>query len=173
MASAWRSAATICKKSLCTRPNAILKTLAPIPIPVSGFSSPARPSLLAASRFASVLGSVETMLPLHSTIAAARLKSKIATDTTCWSWLSQAWRLLLIEKDRHIIFCNSSVTKDPDCLESDHLGSNLSESLSPSSAISFVLLFSIVKSTSWYESSHDSQIKIHNKHDLLLVSLPF
>lgn len=42
-------------------------------------------------RFASVLGSLGTMLPLHSAIAAARLKSNIAVDTACWSWLSQGW----------------------------------------------------------------------------------
>ncbi|GFY95111.1 hypothetical protein Acr_10g0004960 [Actinidia rufa] len=43
----------------------------------------------AASRIASVLGSVDSMMPLHSAIASARLKSNIAIDSTCWSWLSQ------------------------------------------------------------------------------------
>ncbi|KAF8032314.1 hypothetical protein BT93_D1280 [Corymbia citriodora subsp. variegata] len=42
-----------------------------------------------ASRVVSVLGSVESLMPLHSAIASARLKSNIAVDTRCWSWLSQ------------------------------------------------------------------------------------
>ncbi|PRQ57554.1 hypothetical protein RchiOBHm_Chr1g0349571 [Rosa chinensis] len=40
-------------------------------------------------RFVSVLGSLESMMPLHSAIASARLKSNIAFDSTCWSCLSQ------------------------------------------------------------------------------------
>lgn len=36
-----------------------------------------------------MLGSVESMMPLHSAIASARLKSSIAVDSSCWSWLSQ------------------------------------------------------------------------------------
>jgi hypothetical protein len=28
-------------------------------------------------------------MPLHSAIANARLKSSIAVDSSCWSWLSQ------------------------------------------------------------------------------------
>ncbi|KAL3621239.1 hypothetical protein CASFOL_036151 [Castilleja foliolosa] len=87
MASACRFAAMITRRSPCTRPNAIIKTLFPKPIPATAFSSSTNP--VAALRFASVLGSLETMLPLHSKIAAARLRSNIAADTTCWSWLSQ------------------------------------------------------------------------------------
>ncbi|XP_030450232.2 protein NONRESPONDING TO OXYLIPINS 2, mitochondrial isoform X3 [Syzygium oleosum] len=40
-------------------------------------------------RVVSVLGGVESLMPLHSAIASARLKSNIAVDTRCWSWLSQ------------------------------------------------------------------------------------
>ncbi|KAJ0077584.1 hypothetical protein Patl1_36403 [Pistacia atlantica] len=28
-------------------------------------------------------------MPLHSAIASARLKSSIAVDSSCWSWLSE------------------------------------------------------------------------------------
>ncbi|GJW29713.1 hypothetical protein Tco_0046588, partial [Tanacetum coccineum] len=35
------------------------------------------------------LGSVESMMPLHCVIASARLRSSIAVDSTCWSFLSQ------------------------------------------------------------------------------------
>ncbi|PIN24595.1 hypothetical protein CDL12_02669 [Handroanthus impetiginosus] len=89
MASACRSAAVISRRSLCSRFNAVPKSLAPNLTPASAFSSSTRSFPRAASRFASVLGSLETMLPLHSTVAAARLKSNLAMDTTCWSWLSQ------------------------------------------------------------------------------------
>lgn len=40
-------------------------------------------------RVLSALGSVETMIPLHSVVASARLRSSIAADSSCWSWLSQ------------------------------------------------------------------------------------
>lgn len=40
-------------------------------------------------RVVSILGSVESLMPLHSAIASARLKSYIAVDSNCWSWLSQ------------------------------------------------------------------------------------
>ncbi|XP_038983521.1 protein NONRESPONDING TO OXYLIPINS 2, mitochondrial-like isoform X3 [Phoenix dactylifera] len=38
---------------------------------------------------APALGSVESLMPLHSAIASARLRSFIAVDSSCWSWLSQ------------------------------------------------------------------------------------
>lgn len=40
-------------------------------------------------RYVAVLGSVESLMPLHSAIASARLKSSLAVDSVCWSWLSQ------------------------------------------------------------------------------------
>ncbi|KAL0422753.1 UNVERIFIED_CONTAM: hypothetical protein Slati_3298200 [Sesamum latifolium] len=91
MASACRSAAMISRRSLCSRPNAIIKTLIPNPVHASALSSSTRQFPVAVSRFASVLGSLESMLPLHSTVAAARLKSNIGIDTACWSWLSQGY----------------------------------------------------------------------------------
>ncbi|KAF7810884.1 uncharacterized protein G2W53_031860 [Senna tora] len=35
------------------------------------------------------MGSVESMMPLHSAIANARLTSSIAVDSSCWSSLSR------------------------------------------------------------------------------------
>ncbi|GAU45380.1 hypothetical protein TSUD_90000 [Trifolium subterraneum] len=46
------------------------------------------------SRILSVVGSVESLMPLHSAIADARLTSNIASNSTCWSWLSQGIRLV-------------------------------------------------------------------------------
>ncbi|CAM8937784.1 unnamed protein product [Rhodiola kirilowii] len=34
-------------------------------------------------------------MPLHSAIANARLKSIIAVDSSCWSWMSQGLALPL------------------------------------------------------------------------------
>ncbi|KAI4295526.1 hypothetical protein L6164_035566 [Bauhinia variegata] len=55
----------------------------------SGFSSPSSRAIPRASRILSVLGRVESMMPLHSAIAAARLTSSIAADSSCWSQLSR------------------------------------------------------------------------------------
>ncbi|KAG1366712.1 hypothetical protein COCNU_13G005020 [Cocos nucifera] len=41
------------------------------------------------------LGSVESLMPLHSAVASARLRSFIAVDSSCWSWLSQGRALPL------------------------------------------------------------------------------
>ncbi|KAB5541437.1 hypothetical protein DKX38_014411 [Salix brachista] len=48
-----------------------------------------RSAITATSRVVSVPGSVESLMPLHNAIANARLKSIIAVDSSCWSWLSQ------------------------------------------------------------------------------------
>ncbi|XP_057503607.1 uncharacterized protein LOC130787148 isoform X2 [Actinidia eriantha] len=91
MASACRSAVMAGARSATARSKTLLpKTLSsPKPIPSSPLSSSRRTIPCAASRIASVLGSVDSMMPLHSAIASTRLKSNIAIDSTCWSWLSQ------------------------------------------------------------------------------------
>ncbi|KAL5715250.1 hypothetical protein ACHQM5_017095 [Ranunculus cassubicifolius] len=47
------------------------------------------PTTRSTSRIAMALGCMESLMPLHSAIASARLKSIIAADTSCWSFLSQ------------------------------------------------------------------------------------
>ncbi|CAA2998981.1 Hypothetical predicted protein [Olea europaea subsp. europaea] len=89
MAMPCRSAVMATGRSMCTRSNTILKTLAPKPIPTSHFSSSVRNFPTATSRILSAVGSLESKLPLHSVIASARLKSNIAFDSSCWSLLSQ------------------------------------------------------------------------------------
>ncbi|KAJ9537908.1 hypothetical protein OSB04_030641 [Centaurea solstitialis] len=80
MASASRSSAL----------NLISRTLkTPKSLPASSpFHSSSRTVPRAASRILGALGTVESMMPLHSAIASARLRSSIAVDSTCWSWLS-------------------------------------------------------------------------------------
>ncbi|KAK7264295.1 hypothetical protein RJT34_31902 [Clitoria ternatea] len=49
-----------------------------------------------ASRVLSVMRSVDSLVPLHSAIADARLTSNIAFDSTCWSSLSRGYSSFLI-----------------------------------------------------------------------------
>ncbi|KAA8536106.1 hypothetical protein F0562_028584 [Nyssa sinensis] len=86
MASICRS--TVMAGARSASKTLIAKAMAPKPMHCS-FSSSTRAVPRASSRIASVLGSVGSMMPLHSAIASARLKSSIAMDSTCWSWLSQ------------------------------------------------------------------------------------
>ncbi|KAA3482354.1 protein NUCLEAR FUSION DEFECTIVE 6, chloroplastic/mitochondrial isoform X1 [Gossypium australe] len=89
MTSFCRSALMAASRSLSSRPKSLtLRTLTPKTIS-SPFSSPSTRTLPCASRIVSALGGVESMMPLHSAIASARLQSSIAVDSSFWSWLSQ------------------------------------------------------------------------------------
>ncbi|PON57876.1 envelope glycoprotein [Parasponia andersonii] len=88
MASFCRSAVMAGSRSFAARSKILSpKSLNSTPI-ASPFSSTSE-TIPRASRIISALGSVESLMPLHSAIASARLKSNIAVDTTCWSCLSQ------------------------------------------------------------------------------------
>ncbi|KVH93248.1 uncharacterized protein LOC112516587 isoform X2 [Cynara cardunculus var. scolymus] len=93
MASASRSAVVFGARTIATGSNLISRTLTPKSLPVSPFHSSTRTVSRAASRILGALGTVESMMPLHSAIASARLRSSIAVDSTCWSWLSQDFGL--------------------------------------------------------------------------------
>ncbi|CAD5165476.1 unnamed protein product, partial [Musa acuminata subsp. malaccensis] len=79
MASLCRSAAMAAGRSVAVRSKSIL----PKPAPSRRAAPFVRRSI------APALGSVDSLMPLHSAIAAARLRSFIAVDSSCWSWLSQ------------------------------------------------------------------------------------
>jgi len=49
-------------------------------------------------RVLSVVRSVESLMPLHSAIANARLTSNIAFDSSCWSLLSRGTTSMLLLK---------------------------------------------------------------------------
>ncbi|KAK4798353.1 hypothetical protein SAY86_030679 [Trapa natans] len=83
-ASSCRAALTVGSRSLATK-SKILTRGAPTTLLLS---STARP-FFSASRALSILGGVESLMPLHSAIASARLRSKIAVDSSSWSWLSR------------------------------------------------------------------------------------
>ncbi|XP_050264471.1 protein NONRESPONDING TO OXYLIPINS 2, mitochondrial isoform X2 [Quercus robur] len=84
--STSRSSLASCSKTL--NPKSLIPKSNIPSTPASAFSSSST-TIPRASRVVSVLGSVESMMPLHSAIASARLKSNIAIDSSCWSWLSQ------------------------------------------------------------------------------------
>ncbi|XP_024316873.1 pentatricopeptide repeat-containing protein At1g76280 isoform X3 [Brachypodium distachyon] len=60
----------------------------------------------------SAVARLETLLPLHTPVASARLKSCIAVDSTCWSSLSQehqdfTWRTSLAARMTQIDIVNA------------------------------------------------------------------
>ncbi|KAJ0981898.1 hypothetical protein J5N97_010153 [Dioscorea zingiberensis] len=86
MASLMRSAATAAARSVVAHS----KTMLPKTAPSRRAAVP-----LISRRIVSAVGSVESLMPLHSAIASTRLKSFIAVDSSCWSWLSQGRALPL------------------------------------------------------------------------------
>ncbi|KAL0903126.1 hypothetical protein M5K25_027480 [Dendrobium thyrsiflorum] len=48
-----------------------------------------RAAIVAASPLTLALGCVESLRPLHSATASARLISNIAVHSSCWGWVSQ------------------------------------------------------------------------------------
>ncbi|GAB4837912.1 hypothetical protein Ancab_027438 [Ancistrocladus abbreviatus] len=91
--------AAVCRSAMVSGARSMVSRCKILPLPKSPSSNPlSSPSPLCssstralsyASRLASMLGTVESQKPLHTAIASARLKSIIAVDSTCWSWLSQ------------------------------------------------------------------------------------
>ncbi|KAL8189154.1 hypothetical protein R6Q57_028720 [Mikania cordata] len=95
MASASRSAIVSGARTIVTGSNLISRTLTFKSVHVSPFLSSTRTTPRSASRIIGALGTVESMMPLHSAIASARLRSIIGVESTCWSWLSQVYGSLL------------------------------------------------------------------------------
>uniref|UniRef100_A0A2P2J9Y6 Uncharacterized protein MANES_17G101000 n=1 Tax=Rhizophora mucronata TaxID=61149 RepID=A0A2P2J9Y6_RHIMU len=89
MASFCRSAIMIGSRSLAARSKALAQRTLNQKAMSSPFSSPSMRVIPNASRVVSVLGSVDSLMPFYSATANARLKSSIAVDSSCWSWLSQ------------------------------------------------------------------------------------
>ncbi|XP_010263535.1 PREDICTED: uncharacterized protein LOC104601773 isoform X1 [Nelumbo nucifera] len=95
MATLFRSATKAGLRFIAVRPKTLTSKVV---TPRTSMSSPFTPitrSPGCASRLVMALGSVESLMPLHSAIASARLKSIIAVDSSCWSWLSQGLALPL------------------------------------------------------------------------------
>ncbi|AQK47157.1 hypothetical protein ZEAMMB73_Zm00001d026588 [Zea mays] len=60
--------------------------------PLPSFASPSatRSARILRRSAAAASAGLETLMPLHSAVAAARLRSCIAVDSSCWCSLSQA-----------------------------------------------------------------------------------
>ncbi|PKA58139.1 hypothetical protein AXF42_Ash019843 [Apostasia shenzhenica] len=101
-----RSAAMAAVRSVASRSQTLLPKPSPsLPKPSPSLPKPSpslpkpSPSRFAAPifsrsfrswrRLASAVGSVNSLMPLHSAVASSRLISNIAVDTSCWSWMSQ------------------------------------------------------------------------------------
>ncbi|XP_061363599.1 protein NONRESPONDING TO OXYLIPINS 2, mitochondrial isoform X1 [Gastrolobium bilobum] len=80
------SVARVASRSLANRSRSFSQKSSNTPFLLS---SPSATRIPRASRILTVIGSVGSLMPLHSAIANARLTSNIALDSTCWSWLSQ------------------------------------------------------------------------------------
>ncbi|VYS65388.1 unnamed protein product [Arabidopsis thaliana] len=92
MASFCRSALMAGSRNLVSRSRTVTqKSLNLKPTTTSSPFASMSQSIPRASRVLSALGSVETMIPLHSAVASARLRSSIAADSSCWSLLSQVF----------------------------------------------------------------------------------
>ncbi|KAK3122615.1 hypothetical protein QOZ80_8AG0615930 [Eleusine coracana subsp. coracana] len=83
MASFCRSAAAAAVRS------AALRSRSPVTSPFQAARSPVAPPRIRRPLVAAALASVESLMPLHSAVAGARLRSCIAADSACWSSLSQ------------------------------------------------------------------------------------
>ncbi|PWZ44172.1 hypothetical protein Zm00014a_017322 [Zea mays] len=62
------------------------------PLPSLASCSAARSARILRRLAAASSSGLETLMPLHSAVAAARLRSCIAVDSSCWSSLSQGNR---------------------------------------------------------------------------------
>ncbi|KAJ4831096.1 hypothetical protein Tsubulata_006094 [Turnera subulata] len=89
LASFCRLALLSSSRALAARSRTVTQKTLNAKSLASPFTSPSTRSIPQASKVHSALGSVESLMPLHSAVANARLKSSIAVDTSCWSWLSQ------------------------------------------------------------------------------------
>ncbi|PUZ56809.1 hypothetical protein GQ55_5G366200 [Panicum hallii var. hallii] len=88
MASLARAAAVAVRSAARSAPLTGRVLGGPLPSPASP-SAAARSARILRRSAAAASAGLETLMPLHSAVAAARLRSCIAVDSSCWSSLSQ------------------------------------------------------------------------------------
>uniref|UniRef100_A0A0E0JK03 Uncharacterized protein n=1 Tax=Oryza punctata TaxID=4537 RepID=A0A0E0JK03_ORYPU len=88
MASLARAAASAARTALRPAPLAGRVLGSPLSTPLAS-SAPARAARILRRSAAAASAGLETLMPLHSAVAGARLRSCIAADSSCWSSLSQ------------------------------------------------------------------------------------
>ncbi|CAL4963607.1 unnamed protein product [Urochloa decumbens] len=88
MASLARTAAAVAVRS-AARSAPLTGRVLGAPLPSLASLSAARSARIIRRSAAAASAGLETLIPLHSAVAAARLRSCIAADSSCWSSLSQ------------------------------------------------------------------------------------
>ncbi|CAL5004337.1 unnamed protein product [Urochloa decumbens] len=78
--------ASLCRSAAAAVRSAALRSRSPAERLFQAARSPPR---IRRPVVAAALASLDTLMPLHSAVAAARLRSCIAADSACWSCLSQ------------------------------------------------------------------------------------
>nr|CAB3477215.1 unnamed protein product [Digitaria exilis] len=94
MASMARTAAAVAVRA-ATRSAPLTGRVLGAPLPSLATPSAARSARILRRSAAAASAGLETFMPLHSAVAAARLRSCIAVDSSCWSSLSQGIPLSL------------------------------------------------------------------------------
>ncbi|KAF0914865.1 hypothetical protein E2562_032788 [Oryza meyeriana var. granulata] len=87
--------ASFCRAAAATVRSAACRARSPVASPFQSAKHPVSPPRLRRScpkqfvAAAAALASADSLMPLHSAVAAARLRSCIAADSSCWSSVSQ------------------------------------------------------------------------------------
>ncbi|PNT66561.1 uncharacterized protein LOC100845607 isoform X2 [Brachypodium distachyon] len=82
-------AASFCRSAAAAARSAALRSRPRVATPFPATRSPVAPLPLRRSAVTALAGAVESLMPLHSAVASARLRSCIAADSSCWSCLSR------------------------------------------------------------------------------------
>ncbi|KAF0914864.1 hypothetical protein E2562_032788 [Oryza meyeriana var. granulata] len=83
--------ASFCRAAAATVRSAACRARSPVASPFQSAKHPVSPPRLRRQfvAAAAALASADSLMPLHSAVAAARLRSCIAADSSCWSSVSQ------------------------------------------------------------------------------------
>ncbi|KAG0522311.1 hypothetical protein BDA96_07G026100 [Sorghum bicolor] len=85
--------ASLCRSAAAAARSAAVRSRSSMARPFLAATSPVSPPRIRRPLIAAALASLESLMPLHSAVAAARLRSCIAVDSACWSCLSQDFAL--------------------------------------------------------------------------------
>ncbi|KAG2597761.1 hypothetical protein PVAP13_5KG304914 [Panicum virgatum] len=89
LARAAGAAAAAVRSAARSAPLTGCALVAPLPSLASPSAAARRSARILRRSAAAASAGLETLMPLHSAVAAARLRSCIAVDSSCWSSLSQ------------------------------------------------------------------------------------
>ncbi|XP_044959874.1 protein NONRESPONDING TO OXYLIPINS 2, mitochondrial-like isoform X2 [Hordeum vulgare subsp. vulgare] len=81
--------ASFCRSAAAAARSAALRSKSRIASPFPATRSPVAAAPRLRRSAVKMLAGAESLMPLHSAVAGARLRSCIAADSSCWSYLSQ------------------------------------------------------------------------------------